>query len=149
MFDQRGFTLIELLVVLAIFGILGGVVLWVYIRESRLSYVRDAAFALQSDIENLRTSAIRLNGSATFERLSDTQVRLTFPNNPTPRTVTLRPGLAIRLMTGSNNTFTYQAPLATISTGSNVYEVSLANAPSVYVKVIGITGKVILSATNN
>jgi prepilin-type N-terminal cleavage/methylation domain-containing protein len=147
-FDQRGFTLIELLIVLAILGILGGMTLWIYIRESRLSYVRQAAFELQADIENLRTSAIRLNGSAIFERLSNTQVRFTLPG-AAPRTESLPPGVSIQLGTGSNNSFTYQAPLATITTGSNVYEISLANAPSVFVKVIGVTGKVVLSATSN
>lgn len=145
-----GFTLVEMLVVLAILGIIGAASVSFYIRESKVSLVRQTAIQIQADIENLRSSAIRFNRDATFDRVSNTVVKYTVPTSnttSTPTSKTLASNVAFTLVSGADS-FTYQAPLATIDADANVYKIEIADVPPVFIKTIGVTGKVILSATN-
>jgi type IV pilus assembly protein PilA len=154
--SQRGFTLIEMLIVIAVLGIILAVGLTTFARESRVSAVRQQAIELQSDLESLRSNAIRYNADATFEILSTTSYRLTLPTGDavTPtRQVT-------RDWTNTGVSFTdgidlrYVAPngeLRTLAgadlTAVTPFALSLGDI-DYYVKVIGVTGRAMLSATN-
>jgi type IV pilus assembly protein PilA len=147
---RSGFTLIEILIVIAVLGIILAIGISTYLRESRVSLVRQAAVQLQVGIENLRSRTIRFNRDATFTRISATQVQYAIPtsNTASPLTVeTLQPGVTIALESGTD-TFTYSAPLSTIDATPNVYRVEVNGVLPLYVKIIGVTGKVIVSATN-
>lgn len=141
-----GFTLIEMLVVLSILGIIGAVGVSSYIRESRVAAVRQAAIEMQSDLETLRSSTIRYNGDSKFVLATGGKgYTLTIASNPTARTVTRTFSNGVTAATTANNV-TYKAPLSTIDAADRSYELSF-DSISYYVKVIGVTGKAVLSAT--
>lgn len=147
--STKAFTLIELLVVLGILGIVGGLSVSNYITESRISAVRQAAIQMQSDLEILRSSTIRYNGnSSVVLATAGTGYTLSIATGGTPRIVTktFENGVIAARVAGSD--VTYTAPLATTNTFAGLqYSFSL-NGATAFLKVIGVTGRAIFSATN-
>lgn len=142
---RQAFTLIEMLVVLAIVGIIGAASVSTYIRESRVSLIKQTAIQLQTDLETLRSSTIRYNGNSDITlNASGNTYSLSIATGTAPRTVTrTMPSNIVVTRTGSD--VTYQAPLATIDGTPLKYQLTLGDI-SYYVKVIGITGRAVLSA---
>ena len=140
----KAFTLIELLVVMAIIGIVGGISVSTYVRESRVSAVKQAAIQLQTDLETLRSNTIRYNGNSSIV-ISSTGYTLNIAIDGSTRTVTrtLLSRMTISRVTGSD--VTYLAPLSTVDVGSLKYQLTLDDI-SYYIKVIGVTGRAIFSA---
>lgn len=141
----EAFTLIELLIVMAIIGIIGGISVSTYVRESRVSAVKQAAIQLQTDLETLRSNTIRYNGDSSIV-VNSTGYTLNIAIDGSTRTVTrtLSTGMIANRVTGTSDV-TYNAPLATTDAQPLKYEVKLGDI-SYYIKVIGVTGRAIFSA---
>jgi prepilin-type N-terminal cleavage/methylation domain-containing protein len=150
-----GFTLLEMILVIAIVALIMAIGFSTFSRESRIAIVRQQSVELQADLESLRSASIRYNRDATFERLSSTSYRLTLPTGDpaAPRVVT-RDWTSTGVSYSGGENLRYRAPNAELQsftfaplTSVNEFELSLSNIVY-YVKVLGVTGKVVLSATN-
>ncbi len=153
---QRGFTLIEILVVLALIFIIGGIGFNEWLGASKRGAVRSAAVQIAADLERVRSSARRYNRNATFTRGTNAN-KYTLLLNGTSSDIDMPNGTETTVqagtLTGTDLVVTYTAPNAELDT-PNInpppeIKVGLINQPSVppiYVKVIGVTGKVVLSA---
>lgn len=164
--DQAGFTLIEVLIVLGIIGLLAGVLgyySFIWVQTSRL---REAAQQVVADLQRARSQA-----QLTSE---DSEVALcsTISSNCTPSTTntvyTTKWGnsgmgvgsgtrqLPYGIMLSSVNAsigsgyLKYSAPYAETDATGPVWQVtSPASAVRpLFIKVVGVTGKVTLGATN-
>jgi prepilin-type N-terminal cleavage/methylation domain-containing protein len=167
---NRGFTLIELLVVIAIVGIVTAAIVTFSARSFRESQLRDGAAQLVADLNRARSQSQRTS-SDSLVRLSGTF------GNPNQNYTTQWAGATaqsskalpnpIRVApqaVGLPNVIKYAAPYGEITnataaeTGAGnvgtgaisgaILEISsLSTTSRLYVKVVGVTGKVILSAT--
>jgi prepilin-type N-terminal cleavage/methylation domain-containing protein len=154
---SNGYTLIEMLIVLTIVGILLGVgVSGVQnlIRENRVAAVRQAAIQLQADLENIRSSAIRYNTDGSFDSVIGQTYSMTVPTGPnaiTTRTRTLPSNLTI-VITGATGTnafpMVYRAPLSTISAIPREIRISTTGGIGIFVRVIGVTGRAVVTGVN-
>jgi prepilin-type N-terminal cleavage/methylation domain-containing protein len=147
--SQLGFTLIELLIVMAILGIITAAGVSTYARESRVTLVRQVATQLQADLEDLRSKTIRFSTDATFTLDSDTQYTLNIPTDGTVeiKIRTIPTNVSLTAVTGTPATLSYKSPLSQVSAVSRVYQVQFDDI-SLFVKVIGVTGRAVQSATN-
>ncbi len=153
---DQGFTLIEILVVLALIGIIGGVAFNSWLGASQRGAVRSAATQIAADLERARSSARRYNTDASFTRGTNA-LKYTLVTNGNSSNIDMPPGTETTVQNGTLTAgsliVTYTAPNAELDatsiTTTPEIKVSLTNQPSVppiYVKVIGVTGKVVLSA---
>jgi prepilin-type N-terminal cleavage/methylation domain-containing protein len=153
---RAGFTLIEILIVIAIIGVLLAVGIPNIIRENRVTAVRQVATQLQADLEELRSKSIRFNRNATFTFGTNSytrQVPSSEAGGFTSAVRTIPAGLSVTYVTTSTpsaDTFVYEAPIAQVSPAVRGFQVTFNSDPSVqlFVKVIGVTGKAVISATN-
>lgn len=155
-----GFTLIELLVVLVILGILMGLFGMSYIRSVRAGEVREGAAILAADLRAARASAQRQsqNASLTWEggTKSLTTYTLILPSGTRtrslPSTVTFRcvTNGGCPVSSGGVRTLTYQAPYGEMTSAINgmrlLVESTTPNLPALEVRVVGVTGRVMLTA---
>jgi type II secretory pathway pseudopilin PulG len=153
---QQGFTLIEILVILALIFIIGGIGFNQWLGASKRGAVRSAAVQIVADLERVRSSARRYNRAATFTRGTNSKQYTLNINNisssidmPEGTETTVQNGT----LSGTDLVVSYTAPNAELDSTSlsnpPEIKVGLANQPSVppiYIKVIGVTGKVVLSA---
>jgi prepilin-type N-terminal cleavage/methylation domain-containing protein len=145
-----GVTLIELMLVMALVGILGVIGFSTFAQQAQLATVKQIAAQLQGDLENLRSRAIRFNNDATFSLDAGNQkYTLTVPNGATNDSITreIPAGITVSPDGSSIRTVTYSAPLSQISAIPRVYKIALGKF-SVFVKIIGVTGRAVQSATN-
>lgn len=143
----KAFTLIELLVVMAIIGVISGAFINTFVQESRSAAVRQATLQLQSDLEILRSSTIRYNGNSSITlSAGGLGYVLSVATGGTPQTITrtFPSGIVAARVTGAD--VTYTAPLSTVTATDLEYSLTLG-ARSYYIKVIGVTGKAVFSAT--
>lgn len=147
----QGFSLIELLVVMAIIGILSAVLFVSGARSVRQQQLREAGTQLLSDLNRARTQATQSSAA--------TSVALTSTVKATPKAtyVTAWPqvGSGTRILPNSVvvapvttyvNTITYSAPYAESSVpGGAVWVLSNAFGETLYLKILGTTGKVTFS----
>jgi prepilin-type N-terminal cleavage/methylation domain-containing protein len=152
---RQGFTLIEMLVILALIGIIGGIAFNSWLGASQRGLVRQAATQIAADLERVRSGARRYNGDALFTR--EDALNYTLVTNGVSSAIPLPDGTETSVQSGTLTAgklvVTYTAPNAELNmlsvTTPPELKVSLTNQPSVppiYVKVIGVTGKVVLSA---
>jgi Tfp pilus assembly protein FimT len=145
-----------MLIILAIIGVLLGVGVsgvQTLIRENRVAAVREAAVKLQSDLENLRSSAIRYNIDSTIRNISSQSYELRIPSPGPSNTVVLRTvtrTLPSNLLLSSTGTFplTYQAPLSTVDVGARELRITTTGSIGISVRIIGVTGKAVLTGVN-
>ena len=147
--STKAFTLIELLVVLAILGIIGGLSVSSYITESRNAAVRQAAIQMQSDLEILRSSTIRYNGnSGIVLATGGIGYTLSIATGGAPRVVSKTFGNGVIAARIDGDDVTYIAPLSTTNNVDGLQYSFTLNGASAFLKVIGVTGRAIFSATN-
>jgi len=148
---QQGFTLIELLVVMVIIGIVASILIGFFVSAYRNTQVRDGAVQLVSDLRQIRSQAQRTsaNTSASISGTTATPLAtysITSSGQTTSRTLTTP--IRVAPYTGYAQTVTYSAPYGELSGNGVIWEVSSSVVSrKFYVKTIGVTGKVILSAT--
>jgi prepilin-type N-terminal cleavage/methylation domain-containing protein len=153
---QQGFTLIEVLLVLALIGIIGGIGFNEWLGASKRGAVRSAAVQIAADLERVRSSARRYNTNATLTRSTNAN-KYTLLINGNSSEIDMPEGTETTVqngtLTGTDLVVQYTAPNAELDTISMnnppEIKVGLINQPGVppiYVKVIGVTGKVVLSA---
>ncbi len=149
---KNGFTLIEMLIVLAIIGIISSVAIINFIRESRVSALRQVAVQLQSDLENARSSSIRFNQDASINIINASSYSFTVPTDQLvgsvrqTRTVTRNLAPFGVTYTGGDDV-TYQSPFGQRNSAVPLTPFVFSIQGITYrVKVIGVTGKAILSA---
>lgn len=172
-----GFTLIELLIVMGIIGVLGAVALTFYLREAKRAQVQAVRSQLVLDLQDARSKAQRYNCDWTITLVNATSYTIVGPNlsgtvtcaNTFATTRTMPNGIEIFQRTStsvsaapSNFQIIYQAPYGTLSSGSNVDVIEVRRVGTVvaispppappspdmtFVKVLGVTGKVIASAS--
>lgn len=151
---QHGFTLIELLIVLAVLGILMGLFGMSYLRSVRAAEVREGANQIAADLRAARASAQRQSAPGAFRwagtgNLTGYTVELP-SGTATPKIATLPSGVTFRCESGcpAARTLTYNAPYGemttTISGTRFMVESQAVNIPAIEVRVVGVTGRVML-----
>ncbi len=167
---QSGFTLIEMLIVLAIIGVLGAGALQIFGRETSQAQLRTVQSNLVADLAQARSTSQKLNVFRSVRFLSPTSYEIrqgasfaavnpTSPPAPPAAlvTVTLPANLQMEKVTGSGPTVsaitgesvTYQPPfgLAPAALAIRITNSNNSGLGALYIKVIGVTGKVISSAS--
>ena len=158
--SQSGFTLLEMLIVLAELGILFAVGLTTFAQQSRQTLIRQAAVQIQADLEQLRSSSIRYNRNFEF-RWSNTTLNgySVDANDPVTagavinRNRVLPDGVEIDVAGSTPTTvsISYSSPLAVVTAAPPVFRVRIVNSTStnpLFIKIIGVTGRVAISGTN-
>lgn len=148
---SHGFTLLEFLLVLAIIGILAGAFGFIAIRALRSAELRDAAIQVTSELKRARSTAQR----------GSTDVTLTWTggaggNTYTVggRTYSLPNGIKLVCKTNCTtvpaNSLTYQAPYGELSAVGSVFEIQGSSMVTpLEVRIVGVTGKVILARSSS
>lgn len=160
---RQGFTLLELLVVMAIVGTLIGVIGYFSYRWTQTTRLREAAYQVITDLRRARSQAQLTSSSSvmalcasttgacsTSAAASSTVYAATW-GGPGSGARTLPYGVKIGNAVG-NNALTYTAPYAEVDapTGT-VWTLTspVTGIAPIYIKVVGVTGKVSLSASLN
>lgn len=152
----QGFTLIELLIVLAIVGILMGLFGMSYLRSIRSAEVREGANQIAADLRAARASAQRRSEGATLRWAAGSNLGSYTLELPTgtaiPKVALLPQGVTFRCLSGcSGNNVTYTAPYGEMNININgtrlIVESQTPNIPAVEVRVVGVTGRVMLVGT--
>lgn len=157
----RGLTLIELLVAITIIGILATAFTMTALRSWRTQQLREGASQLVADLQRARSAAQRTSRDGV---VTLTSTSASAPNggysvttSGTTRASTLANGVRVAPYDGATpSTATFSAPYGELRTesvgGTDVAgRVWVVSSPSLssplYIKLVGVTGKVILSAT--
>lgn len=154
---QDGFTLLELLIVMAIVAILAGIAAAALNRTIRNNQIAEGAQALAASFQSARNSSQRDStgaviawaGTGTNQSFSS----YTVTRGSQIRTQGLPTGIIAKcvllgtLTACGTNSLSYNAPYAEVTNGA-IFQVSHstdASARPLFVKVGGVTGKVIVS----
>lgn len=161
---RQGFTLVEALVVIAIVGILAAALSNANLRNVRQQQLREAATQLQADVNRARAQAVRMSSDSSVTLTStaasspattyQTSWVTTVGGSATTRTVTLPNGVSVAPYATtttpavtSPSSVTYSAVYAESSAPQGViWRLAHPAGPVLYVKLLGVTGKVMLSA---
>ena len=140
--NQGGFTLLELLFVLVIVGILASLGFSTFLRAQRNAQLGEATVQFATDLQRARSAAQRHNQNASVA-LGETSYTLTLDDETSERR--LPHGAQVRIERGSANV-TYTAPYGEVGALNKRFVITSRRTERVrYVKVIGVTGKVIIS----
>ncbi|MFB9994415.1 type II secretion system protein [Deinococcus oregonensis] len=147
----EGFTLIELLVVMAIIGIVAGVLGFSLLNNLRRTELQNAAAQLAADLRSTRTNAQKtgLVSALTVVAGGTTYTAQTRSAEASARS--LENGVTLFPDSASPTAVQYYPPFGTLATTGTVWELRSPTTwiPSLFVKVVGVTGKVMVSATRN
>ncbi|UQN05551.1 Tfp pilus assembly protein FimT/FimU [Deinococcus sp. QL22] len=145
---QSGFTLLELLVVIAIIGILSGVMGFSLMGMLRRTEVRNAAAEVMADLRLARVNAQKTGLPSPVTIINGTGSYTAQIRPGALQTRTLDSGVTLQAVSSATALkVIYRAPFGTVDTIGLVWEVRsrATQVPPLYIKVVGITGKVILS----
>ena len=143
--NTEGFTLVELLLVLVIVGILVSLGSGPYLEAQRRAHLREAAVQFAADLQRARGAAQRHSQDASVTLDADaSSYTLTLGGVVAARR--LPHGARVEVERGSG-VVSYTAPYGEVNSALNKrFVISSARTDAVrYVKVIGVTGKVIVS----
>lgn len=144
---RAGFTLLELLLVIAILGIIFGIFSWFLLRNLRQTELREAAAQLIADLRRSRSNAQQSGRVSTLE-LSPLKTAYSLKvGSGAPRTVGLPHRVTVEAQVGGSRVVN-QPPFGTLDDTGLVWKLQSPSYSDMrlYVKVIGITGRVMLSA---
>lgn len=139
--NKKGFTLLELLIALAVVGILATLGFSSFLGAQRRAQLSEATAQFASDLQRARSEAQRHNRNASLALNDDSSYILTLDGNATIRT--LPHGAQVEVVSGAD-TVTYNAPYGEVDAPDRRFAISSARIDEVrYVRIIGVTGKVI------
>lgn len=146
---RQGFTLIEILTVLAVLSIALMIGAPLGISALRQSQLRDGATQVVTELQRLRSLAQRDSARITLSLSTSNPNTYTLTQNSVTQTRTLPHNLQLTPYDPAAPTATFDAPYAKLTPNSGlVWVVAAAGSPKkLYVKLVGVTGKVVLSAT--
>ncbi len=154
---STGFTLVELLAVLVVVGIVTAAIVAFSADGYRKTQLRDGATQLVADLNRARAQAQRTSASSVVTLTAavgtpDANYKTQWAGAATATSKALAAPIRVAPYnsTYSLNTITYSAPYGEVQATGILWEVSsLSTATKLYIKAVGVTGKVILSATPN
>ena len=138
----RGFTLLELLLVLTIVGILASLGLSTFVNAQRAAQLQEATVQFATDLQRARSAAQRYNQNASI-KLGDTPSTYTLSVDGVETVKQLPHGARVEAE-GSSRTVSYSAPYGEVNAISKRFVITSRTPDVRYVKVIGVTGKVII-----
>ena len=158
---RQGFTLLELLVVMAIVGTLIGVIGYFSYRWTQTTRLREAAYQVITDLRRARSQA-QLTSAGSIVALCASSGPCASATTPVAGYVTnwggtgsgtrtLPYGVKIKNDVGDNSV-AYTAPYAELTSPTGtVWTLTspVTGIAPIYIKVVGVTGKVSLSASLN
>ncbi|MFC4452598.1 type II secretion system protein [Deinococcus sonorensis] len=151
---QQGFTLIELLVVMAIVGVLATVVFLSLLRARNRQQLQEGARQLATDLSRARAQAQLSSQSSVVALVSSNANRYTTQwRGAAAITRTLPYNLTVAAMSSAttaagSTSLTYTAPYGTLDVDGVVWRVtSPALNESLFVKAVGVTGKVLVTSS--
>jgi prepilin-type N-terminal cleavage/methylation domain-containing protein len=154
---EQAFTLLELLIVMAIVAILVGIAAAALNRTIRNNQVAEGAQAFAASLQSARNSSQRDSLGATLawvgSGVGQSFSSYTVTRGTQPRTQGLPSGIVAKCvllgtLTGcATNSLGYSAPYAEVTAGAifQVFHSTDSGARPLFVKVGGVTGKVIVS----
>lgn len=151
---EFAFTLVELLAVLAIVGIITAVIVAFSADSYRKTQLRDGAVQLVADLNRARAQAQR-NSTDSVVTLSGTvgspdASYTTAWAGGAAVTRSLPAPVRVAPVSSDFREATYRAPYGEVNLLGVIWEVSSASTSAkLYVKAVGVTGKVMLSATQD
>ncbi|UBV42653.1 prepilin-type N-terminal cleavage/methylation domain-containing protein [Deinococcus taeanensis] len=135
----QGFTLLEALLVLSILGIMLGVGAYSMLAYLGSRQLQEGSAQLASDLERVRSGALRYNTSATFELLDARSYRLTI--NGAAVTAVLPYNLTLQ---NAPLTLTYSAPYSELSSAPVTLLLRHPRTTrTAQLRTVGVTGKVV------
>ena len=143
---KQGFTLLELLLVLVVVGILAALGFSTFIGAQRNAQLQEAVTQFATDLQRARSAAQRDNQNAGVALLTEdpSSYTLTIDGKTTVRK--MPHGTQVQMVGQRGDSVTYRAPYGEIGIGDTSFAVSSARVDKVRrVRVIGVTGKVVLS----
>lgn len=160
---HAGFTLLEMLLIIAVIGIIGVFAVRFFALEASRSQVRALQQQIAADLQDARSKAQRFSTVRAVRFVSATQYQvLNGATNTVLSTRNVPAGLRILVRTSSvaaptvpsgTDEYRYFPPFGTVAGNPIALEVGRATGSptvltnSMFIKVIGVTGKVISSAT--
>lgn len=144
---QRGFSLLELLLVIAIIGVVSAFGLSSFRAESERARINQAAAQVVADLQRARSASQRYNQDASFSINATTTDKYELVIGGVTSKRTLPTGA--QLSAANAFTLKYSAPFGEVRDAiPSTITVKLAGRDTKprYIKVLGVTGKVILSA---
>ncbi|WP_309569804.1 prepilin-type N-terminal cleavage/methylation domain-containing protein [Deinococcus sp.] len=147
---HAGFTLVELLVVIAILGLILGIFGLNLMRSLRQNQLREAASQLAGDLRRSRADAQKTGQNSTLTLAAGKTTYTRVVGAGAPQVVTVPNGVTVMAVDGGPSV-TYRPPFGTLGAGGAVWEVQSPAAADLrlYVNVVGITGKVMISAAQD
>lgn len=144
---RAGFTLLELLLVIAILGIVFGIFSWFLLRSLRQTELREAAAQLIADLRRSRSNAQQSGRVSTLELGPLKTAYSVKIGSGTPRNFSLPHRVTVEAQVGGSRVVN-QPPFGTLDDTGLVWKLQSPaySDMRLYVKVVGITGKVMLSA---
>ena len=149
---RDAFTLIEMLVVLAIIGILAGIFGWSLLSSIRKAELREAANQVASDFRRARSQAQRGSADVVVDWTLDAGGKISsYSVAGQSRPVVNRVSMSCTTGCGSGsstiNKVTYTAPYGELGATGNVFTLRspMTSLPSIEVRIVGVTGKVIVA----
>lgn len=144
---QRAMSLIELLMVLLVLGIVIGITAPQMIGSMRKNQLKEAATQLVTDLNEAKSSSRRYNSNVSIDFIGNGYTI----NQATPaknETHHLNSKISLRVLEGGTN-LSYLSPYGEAGLAGTlgwIFEVKhQQSGQSLYVKVVGVSGKVILS----
>ncbi|WP_165795254.1 pilus assembly FimT family protein [Deinococcus koreensis] len=150
---RQGFTLMEILTVLAVLAIALMIGAPLGISALRQSQLRDGATQVVTELQRLRSQAQRDSAELKFSLSTSNPNSYTLTKNSVAEVRTLPHNLQLSADSGGSSAI-FSAPYAELNpnVSPRVGLVWVVSAPGsskkLYVKLVGVTGKVVLSATN-